>query len=450
MMDAPPHTLPTSIRSTSDGVNGRVGGDWSNWAKNITARPNACEMPGNLVELQDLVRRTPELRVVGAGHSFNRLVATDAVLASLDNYAGAAPSINLSENEPVATLNAGNRLYTLCEQLSGIGYAFKNLGDINVQSFAGAVSTGTHGTGAAFGCLSSEMVGARIVNGCGDIVSVSHAADKEIHRAAQVALGALGVIVEAEVKVVPSFNLHRRIWAETPRETLDSAMDRWETHRNYEFYYLPFSDTCASISHDQTAEAPRVSSEGDDEAVLLQLKKSRDILKYAPWLRRKLMKWALRRMPIDDMVGESWRMLASERNFRFKEIEYHLPLENGLKIAKSLIDTVENRHPDVFFPIEVRRTAGDEGMMSPFSGGPRISIAVHAYYCEAHLPLFEEVEALFIAGGGRPHWGKMHTLNAGQIKNLYPEVSRFDEIRREFDPKDKFVNPYLKSLLDIQ
>jgi FAD/FMN-containing dehydrogenase len=127
-------------------------------------------------------------------------------------------------------------------------------------------------------------------------------------------------------------------------------------------------------------------------------------------------------------------------------MENHLPADAQLAALKEVVELIEKERPDVFFPIEARRIAPDEAWLSPFQGGPRGSIAVHAHYKDDFALLFQLIEPVLLRHGGRPHWGKLHTLHGGQLEALYPRWSDFQEVRRELDPEGRMLNLYLKGL----
>ena len=242
-------------------------------------------------------------------------------------------------------------------------------------------------------------------------------------------------MLEAEVRLKDAYRLHRRTWVEPIEQIIAEAPGRWSRHRHYEFLYIPFSGYGINISHDETDAAETQRRPSADEAGLASLRRLRDWLRWSTTIRRKLTAAALQRTPTEDVNGTSWKLLASERRTPFNEMEYHLPPDAGLAVFKEVIAYIEAQRRDVFFPIEVRKTAGDQSWLSPFQGGPRVSIAVHAQAGEDHSWFFDGVEPMFRAASGRPHWGKLHSLAAEDLAALYPDFERFTALRRELDPE---------------
>lgn len=417
---------------------------WANWSTNQQAHPAKLAHPRSEDALRKLLREAPRpVRVVGAGHSFTPIVPTSGTIISLDKMTGV---IAADRAAGTARIRMGTRLAALSAALEDHGLAFHNLGDINVQSFAGAAATATHGTGETLPCLAAGIRELRVMLGSGDIIEATYETYPELVRALQVSLGALGILLEATVSVAPAYRLHRRTWVEPIDSILASAAARWAHHRNYEFFYLPFSGYGINISHDLTTAAETPRRPGTDEADLRNLRRLRSLLKWCPPLRRLCLSAALRGFKPEDTVGTSWQLLASERETRFNEMEYHLPVATAFDAFCEVRAWVERYRPEVFFPIEVRKTAADDAWLSPFNDGPRISIALHAHAPDACDWFFDAPERILREAGGRPHWGKLHSLTAAELAELYPAFTRFTALRREYDPSGVFLTPALARL----
>ena len=423
-----------------------TGAGWSNWSGNQTASPSAIIEPTDLDALKTRMKTAPgSVRVVGAGHSFTPVAATDGTLLKLDRM-GLVYSVDRAKK--TAWVNVGARLKDLSPALEAHGLAFRNLGDINVQSLAGAISTATHGTGETLSCLSAEILSFKVLTAAGDLITVSREDNRAIFEACRVSLGAIGILVEAEVPLVDAYRLHRKTWAEPLADLLANTKAHWQTLRNYEFFYIPFSGYGISISHELTDAPASPRGETDDDDAVLGLKRARD---YAPGdtaSRKQFLAGAFAEFEGEDVIGNSWELLASERNVPFNEMEYHLPAGAALDVLQEVITYIETERPDVFFPIEVRKSAGDDIWLSPFNDGARVSIAVHAYAEDEYDFFFSHIEPMFRRAGGRPHWGKLHSLTHADLSGLYPEFERFCQVRREVDPEGRFLSPYLKTLFE--
>ena len=418
--------------------------NWQNWSKSLPPSKAQVHTPENVETLSTLVTsHSSGVRPVGAGHSWMPLVPSKTAIVKLDHFAGVG---EIDGETQQAWLGAGGRLHDLSPALADKGYAFRNLGDIDVQTLAGATSTGTHGTGETLQALAAEIQGLRLVTGTGEHIEISTTENAKWLDGGRVALGALGVLTGIKMQLVERFKLHRQVWPESHKHTLENAERYWRDNRNFEFFYLPFSDTNLLITHN-VIDAPNTPRNTDNStSAVMQLKSLRDALKWCTPLRRWLLKRAISKEPTENVIGESWDMLASERNVLFNEMEYHLPVDKGLEALEEVRHYIEKKRPDVFFPFEARKTAGDSAWLSPFNGGGRISIAVHCYHKDAFDFLFTDVEPIFQKYGGRPHWGKLNSMTAAQTREWYPDFERFAALRRELDPNGRLLNGYLSDL----
>jgi FAD-linked oxidoreductase len=411
---------------------------WTNWAGNETATAPIVR-PLGLDQLRATVAEPENLRVVGAGHSFTPIVGGAERILDLSQLD--LPTVGTVEDGQV-WVNANARLRDLSPALAEQGVAFRNLGDINTQSLAGAASTATHGTGRTLPCLAAEITDAKFIGATGEILTTSQIPLEM----AQVTLGLLGILTEARINVVPKYNLRRQVKLTDLPDVLANMHQNWAENRNFEFFYIPFTGKAVELRHAVT-EAPESRAPRDlDMLAVKVLKLARNAGRFSPGLRKLLLNLLTLAQSDEDHVGESWRVLCSDRHIRFKEMEYHLPVDVAGDVLAEVILRLERDHKDIYFPIEVRQTAGDTACLSPFQGGPRISIALHTDASEDHSRYFNALEPLFLEAGGRPHWGKMHSLSYKDLSGLSPDFDRFCALREELDPQGKFMTPALARL----
>ncbi len=420
---------------------------WRNWSGNQISYPANRFGPRNEDELRTiLMESSGPVRAVGSGHSFSPLVPTDTTMISLDRIRGVK---SVDPEAGLAVLNAGGKLARLSPELETHGVAFPNLPDINKQTLAGAISTATHGSGKNAPSMSADVRSLRLVAANGDILECSSERNADLFAAAQVSLGALGIITQAGYHVEPSHYLERKTWVE-PYDTLMSrATQLFETHRSFEFFYVPFTGHCLAIAHNKTDNAPSGNSMSDDNEGLVSLKKLRDTVSFIPPLRRALGRSAIKDIEAETVSDTSWKLLSSERTMRFNELEYHMPVAQAFDTLDEIIGILERDHRDVFFPIEVRYIKGDTAWLSPFEGCDRISIAVHVHHEDDYQFLFTDIEPVMKRRGGRPHRGKLNTLESADFKELYRHWDDFKRVRQEVDPKAKLLNSYLRKVFDV-
>jgi FAD-linked oxidoreductase len=429
-----------------------MGATWSNWSGSVTASPAEIRYPTSQDEIIAIVRECRErgccLRVVGAGHSFTPLAWTDGVLISLERYTG------LEHVDPAAaqaTVRAGTQIKALGELLFAHGLGQANLGDIDVQSIAGAISTGTHGSGATLGSISTQVVGLTIVNAAGELIECSETHNREIFKAAQVSLGALGIITSVTLQLLPAYRLDYTWRRERLDDCLAQIEDERRENRNFEFFWLPYSDAALTKRMNVT-DAPAREKNAFRQFNELVLENG------VFWAFSELC----RRLPgasphVSALLGQlisggrdvnySHKIFATPRLVKFQEMEYSLPAENLVAALRAIDACIRRQRFLVHFPIECRFVCADDIYLSPASGRDSAYIAVHMYKGMEYRAYFDAAETILRAYGGRPHWGKMHTLAARELRPLYPRWDDFQAVRWRLDPDRLFLNPYLRTIL---
>ncbi|MDJ0839353.1 MAG: D-arabinono-1,4-lactone oxidase [Acidobacteriota bacterium] len=427
---------------------------WSNWSGLVKAEPARMEKPETEAQLADLVKQCAQegktLRPVGAGHSFTPLAATDQVLLSLDAMSGL---ISVDSEKKHAEVFAGTRLKALGELLYSRGLAMENLGDIDVQSIAGAAVTGTHGTGPQFGIIATQIEGLTLIDGKGDLITCSADENPELFRAARVSLGALGVITRVRLKLLPAYRLRytsKRAGFFETLERMDSYADR---HRNFEFYWFPHSDRVQLKLTDRTEDTAKGAGltkqlndlilENGAFWVLSQM------CRFAPSLCAPVSKLCAALISEGSRVDWSHRIFATQRLVKFQEMEYNIPRQNLAEALRAVHAKTAERNYRVHFPIEVRFVAADDIMLSPANGRESAYVAVHMFKGMPFETYFREIEEIFLSFDGRPHWGKWHSLAAPRPAPKYPRWQDFQDLRAAHDPGGVFLNPYLKNLFGL-
>jgi L-gulono-1,4-lactone dehydrogenase len=432
---------------------GKASGVWANWAGDQSCRPRRMLRPRNREELSEAVAAAAaadeKVRVAGSGHSFTEAALTGGTMLRLEGLSGV---LDADPASGLVRVGGGSVLADLNEELARLGLAMENLGDIDRQTIAGAISTGTHGTGARLRNLPAQVEGLELVLGDGSVRQLSSTTDPELLRAARVGLGALGVISAVTLRCVPAFDL-LRVDASHPRdEVLDSFRQRAEEHEHFELFTFPYSDLALVLERNRLDEAPQ--PRGRVAAYLNHIVLENWALealaatgKAIPRLIPALSRLAGRLASGGRTSDRSDRVFANERRVRFTEMEYALPLERAPEAARRVVEWVRgNRYP-VFFPIEMRVSAGDDASLSPAYGRDTGYVAVHQYRGMEWRPYFEAVEAIMDDYGGRPHWGKRHFQTAATLAPRYPAWEEFQRARDLLDPERTFANEYTDRVL---
>ncbi|MCB1691013.1 MAG: FAD-binding protein [Halioglobus sp.] len=435
--------LPLQVLAAADKAKPRSI-PWRNWSGSQQCVPALRSAPATVAELQELIASASgTVRAVGAGHSFTPLVPTDGTIVSLSRLSGL---VNHDPKSMQATLWAGSRLGDIGQPLETAGQALINMPDIDEQTLAGCLATATHGTGTNIGCMPTFVEGLQLVDARGDLVDCDANNNPELFQAAKVSLGVLGVVTQVRLQNVAPYRLRREtVWREFD-EILEIADGMADKHRNFEFYYIPFSGMGFTDTHDLTDEPLGSTEKIDSNDSVEDLKLARDWLEGWPRLRELILSSVIKTLSDEVTVESSWKNYISERNVRFNEMEYHLPREHGLQAMREIRTVLETQHPEVFFPIEVRYIKGDDIWLSPFHQRDTCSIAVHRYFEDDYKPYFKSIEPIFRKYNGRPHWGKLNTLRRDDFRKLYPRWDDFIEVRRAIDPGGRFLNPYLAGL----
>jgi FAD-linked oxidoreductase len=424
--------------------------EWQNWSGSVSCHPLEIVYPDSLPKLAEIVRHAnatgQKIRVVGAGHSFTPLVATEGLLLSLDRLTG-VDSVDQERHQ--ATVWAGTRLKDLGEALFANGLAQENMGDIDEQSIAGAVSTGTHGTGINFGSIATQIDGLTLVTAGGDIVECSAEVNGDLFKAAQVSLGMLGIIAKVTLRLEPTYRLRR----ESRRATLDECLKDLDqlkhSNRNYEFFWFPYSDYCQSKTLNVTTDAPTPVNQFNllmENRVFWLLS---ECCRLVPPLSASMSRLSGRLIPTVSEVNYSHRIFPSPRLVRFQEMEYNVPAERFVDALVAVRECINQRRFNVHFPVECRFVRGDDIWLSPATGRDSAYLAVHMYKGMPYREYFDALEPIFQSHQGRPHWGKMHTMTAEQLLVCYPRWQDFCRLRTEMDPKGIFLNSYLAQMLNV-
>jgi FAD-linked oxidoreductase len=421
---------------------------WSNWSGSVAASPRLIAKPRDADELAALVAQAGKVRVVGAGHSFMPLCETSDLLLSLSDYEGA---VEIAPDRKTVWAPAGWSLKTLTAALWGEGLSLINQGDINPQSLAGAISTGTHGTGAELGSLSTQACGFRLMTADGQIVECGPDQNPELYQAQRLSLGLLGVAVEIRIHVVPAYHLEERVERRPLAEVAERLDELAAATRHMEFFIFPYSDDVIfKTLHPVQVEAPDRPAREIGEDSEATFKTICDICAAVPVLTPTLQRLMMRMMGESSRrVGPAHAIFPSERNIRFEEMEYELPRAAGLPTLKAAIAHIRKRRLPITFPFEFRLAAGDDIWMSPFNAGPGASISFHQYAKMPWRPVFTEMEAVLRDGAGRPHWAKRHTLTTADVHRLYPRAGDFLKARQTWDPTGKFANTHLTQLFGL-
>jgi len=413
---------------------------WSNWSGSVSAAARVLR-PRTETELAAAVRDAVSVRATGAGHSFMPLCASDSLIVSLEELAG---TMTIAPDRKTARIPAGWSIKRLTAALADEGLALANQGDVNPQSLAGAMATGTHGTGQDLGNLATFARGFRLVGADGEARWCDASTDAELFQAQRLSLGLFGIATEIECDVVPAYYLAERI----EKMRWDEARERFDeltaAHRHAEFWFFPHADDVIfkTLSLIDPCEAPPRTSDVDETPFRRVLGIGAKLPFLIPTLQRMMMKTGFE----GSRRGPAHTIFPSDRTIRFEEMEYEMPQAVGIETLAAVVDWIRKKRLPVSFPFEYRTVAADDIWMSPMNKGPVAAISMHQYARMPWRDLFVDAEAIFREHGGRPHWAKRHTLTRADVDALYPMAERYRQVRRAADPQGKFLNAHMAEL----
>ena len=421
---------------------------WSNWAGNQRVDATRVVRPASTEEVAAAVRAAAAdgltVKPVGAGHSFTAAAATGGVRLELDRLAA---SVRVDRDTRQVTVQAGMRLGELNRVLASQGLAMPNLGDIDVQTVSGAISTGTHGTGASLGCLSTFVTALTLVAGDGSVLHCSAAENPDVFAAARVGVGAVGVLTEVTLQCVDAFVLRAEERPERLADVFAGLTEHVEGNDHFELYWFPYTDRVQTKRNNRVpaADRPLGRFRGwlDDEflsntvfGVACRVGRS------VPALVPRIAAVEARALSARVYTAPSHEVFCTPRRVHFVEMEYGLPREALPEAFTGLRSIVDGLPFKVIFPVEVRFTAADDVWLSHGYARDSAYVAIHQYVGMPYEPYFQAFEKVARGLGGRPHWGKMHWRTRDDLRPAYPRFDDFLAVRDRLDPERVFGNGY--------
>jgi FAD/FMN-containing dehydrogenase len=398
---------------------------WSNWVGNQSFEPQrmvaAADEAAAIAAVRDAVAKGQGVRAPGTGHSFTPIVETSGTLLSIDALTGL---IAVDAETRHVTAWAQTAIGAFGEPLWEQGLALANQGDIDTQAIAGAIATGTHGSGATLGSFSSALVAARMINGKGEVRDLSLADHPDIFPAVQTSIGMLGLMTRVTIKVVPAYRLHEQIRI----MHVDEVLERWDeliaSYRHFSFFWMPTDESAALYGFE--------GASADHCMVKLYNEAPPDFQPIEP----------------GDRADRSYSIYPHVFEPNFHEMEYFMPAQQGREVFAAQRKFMLGALPDSRFPLEVRFVAKDEAWLSPNYKRGSIVLSISGTPGTDYWSYLRATDALFAEFEARPHWGKLHFMTPARMETLFPRYGDFRKLRREFDPNGTFLNPHLRELFE--
>jgi L-gulonolactone oxidase len=426
---------------------------WRNWSGLATAHPAQVITPRDAEEVVDAVvaarRQRLTVKMPGSGHSFTGIACAQGLLLRPDAMRGI---VSVDREAMTVTVLAGTPLHALNSGLEALGLSLHNMGDIAEQTVAGAIATGTHGTGGQVASLSAQVAGLELVAGDGTVLHATATEHPEVLAAARVGLGALGIVTSVTFRVEPLFTLEAHEAPMAWDEAVDSFDQLVAVNDHFEMYWFPHTDRLLTKRNNRTLDPPaplsRTRAWIDDELL------SNTVFGWVNKLGNRVpgLVPGLNAVSARALSARTYRdvphtVFTSPRRVVFREMEYAVPREAGIDALREVRRVVDSSGWRISFPVEVRVAPADDITVSTASGRDSVYLAFHVNQHTDHADYFETVERLLRGYDGRPHWGKLHTRTAVDLEPAYPRWSEFLQLRDRLDPDRVFANDYLRRVL---
>ncbi len=429
---------------------------WHNWSGRLSAQPLRVVEPADAEDVATAVKSAADaglrVKAAGSGHSFSEIGVPDGVLMRMNRLTGILAHDAASG---LVTVAAGTPLHQLNPALAELGLAMENMGDIDRQTISGATATGTHGTGIGFGSISTQIRALDLVLADGAQVHCSATERPELFAAARVGLGALGIVTAVTLQCVPEYALEVVEVSMPLDQALDELDSLVEANDHFEFFWFPHSETaltrrCRRVPADtQLRPIGGVHRTVDDFLSNVAFEGMLRVGTAYPRTVPTITRFAAKAMGGREFTDTSHKAFASARNVRFNEGEYAFGREHAVEVLREIRRWTSASDEKISFPFEVRFVRGDDISLAPTYARDSCYIAFHQYHRMPYRSLFTAMEQIFGAVGGRPHWGKMHSLDAASLRKRYPRFDEFVSLRDELDPNGVFTNDYLNRTLGV-
>ncbi len=407
-----------------------------NWAGNLEYSTSKISYPKNIAELQDLIKKSPRLKVLGTKHCFNTIADSRDQFVSLRDM---NKVVSLNETAKTITVEGGMKYGELCPWLNGKGFAIHNLASLPHISVAGAITTATHGSGVKNGNLSTAVTALEFVTADGSLVKLSES-DGDKFNAAVVGLGAIGAISTVTLKIQPAFRMRQYVYEKLPWAQLKDHFDEimsagysvslftdWQSE-NINEVWIKDHESVPDRKGNAEFFGAKASTKNVHPIIELSAENCTEQMGVpGPWYER---------MP-------HFKMGFTPSSGKELQAEFFVPKQHAVEAMLAIQKMGKQIGPHLFIS-EIRTIDADSFWMSPCNHQP--SVAIHFTWKQEWEPvmkLLPVIEKELAPFNVRPHWGKLFTISASRLNELYPEMSDFKKLATGYDPKGKFRNAFL-------
>lgn len=429
---------------------------FTNWAGNVKFQYQNFFQPSTETEIVEIIKKAStakaKVRLVGATHSWSALIQSPDYLVNLDNY---NRLLHVDEEKKQVTVQAGIRLYELNLALWKHGLSMSNLGTITQQSIAGAISTGTHGSGIKYGNISTQVIGISLVKANGEVIQINQVENTHLLPAVQVSMGALGIISTVTIQCEEAFYLKEDSFPlpfDKAMEVFEEHLDKVEHFKMWWFAHAPIVQMYRWYrSKDKLKPRNKLVRALEDKFLtnhffgfLLRVGSASPNL--IPAINRFINLVHFKKI---DRVEESYEVFSIVVPPKHRECEYAIPVEHAKEAILAYKQMIEENKFKVNFVVEIRFVKGDNIWLSPSYGRDVCYLAAYQHNTKRWDEFVDCFEELMTKYNGRPHWGKEFRVNSTMLSKRYPKWQDFTALMQEMDPDGMFQNDMLRQLFAI-
>ena len=426
-------------------------GTWVSWNENVTYKYKSLYKVTTETELQEVIAKSEKIRIFGTKQSSADIASGLETLIDITSY---NKILSYNDVEHKVTVQSGVILGDLLEAIEAKGWCIPCLPDINTITIGGALATGTHGTSGNLLC--EYMTDCSMVLADGSLKRINQ--KDELIDAVRVSLGVLGVMSEITFKCEPIYTLHVKEGPEDDSEWLPKIKQRLQKHDFLRILWLPHTDKGYVITGDKIDPNTEITENLGPAYLKHRRTASKILYKYShifPWntaIANKLLYRGFFSSRKEHKGSLYQATVTKSRGSTIELAEWTIGLDIFPTVFEEL-KTEINKWSNMSFihiPMDVRFVYKDKSWLSYAYGEDTVTmgcVSRNAATADTY-EAFKSIEKIFLKYGGRPHWGKRFVAKDATLSKIYDKWENFKVLRKEFDPTNKFLNPYLTKLLN--
>jgi len=426
-------------------------GTWVSWNENVTHNYKSLYKITTEEELQKVIKNSEKIRVFGSKQSSADIASGLETLVDITTY---NKILSFNDSEHTVTVQSGVILGDLLDAIEAKGWCIPCLPDINTITIGGALATGTHGTSGKLLC--EYMTDCSIVLADGSLKRINE--KDEMIDAVRVSLGVLGVMSEITFKCEPIYTLHVKEGPEDDSEWLPKIKERLQKHDFLRILWLPHTDKGYVITGDKINPDTEIAENLGPAYLRHRRTASKILYKYShifPWttaIANKLLYRGFFSSTKEHKGSLYQATVTKSRGSTIELAEWTIGLDKFPKVFEELKTEINkwSNKSFIHIPMDVRFVYKDKSWLSYAYGEDTVTmgcVSRNAATADTY-EAFKSIEKVFLKYGGKPHWGKRFTAKDAGISKIYSKWEDFKVLRKELDPTNKFLNPYLTELLN--